>query len=152
MQITHCNCMHRASFLLPSFALNVLSTDGGWWQRVGGWSLALSKNALQPLYFLQFVALCPECAKPFGSLWRTSLGFCRGFSSMAFNNWLLLACFFFFWSILVHVATFISKRANTADKMKWWNRDWHKNTSQRTQNRGRLSPVTKTAAKKPRET
>jgi Na+-transporting methylmalonyl-CoA/oxaloacetate decarboxylase gamma subunit len=66
---------------------------------------------------------------------------------MAFNNWLLL--WFFFLSILVQAATFISKRVNTADnEMKWWNRDWHKNT---TQNRGRLSPVMKTAARKPRE-
>jgi hypothetical protein len=46
----------------------------------------------------------------------------------------------FFGSILVKAATFISKRANTANnEMKLWNRDWHKNTSQRTQNRGRLS-------------
>jgi len=46
-----------------------------------------------------------------------------------------------FLSILVQVATFISKRVNTVDETKWWNRDWHKNTSQPTQNRDRLSPV-----------
>jgi hypothetical protein len=101
----------RASNLFPAAVRLHLtywpSTDGGWWPRVGGWSMALSKNALQPLYFLQFVALCPECVKPFSSLTRTSLGFSWGFSrSMAFNNWLLLSCFFFkvFWCKLRHLS------------------------------------------------
>jgi len=32
-----------------------------------------------------------------------------------------------FLSILVQVATFISKRVNTTgNEMKWWNSDWHK--------------------------
>jgi hypothetical protein len=107
MQITHCNCVHRDSF--PSAVRLHLtywpSTDGEWWQRVGRWSLALSKNALQPLHFLQFDALCPKCVKPFGSLSRTSLSFCWGFSSMAFNNWLLLSCFLeVFWCKLRHLS------------------------------------------------
>lgn len=89
-------CIEPLSCSRP-FAPNVLTEY--WWRMIaksGRVELGVFQKCAATTIFPAVRCTLPRMCQPFGSSSRTSSGFCWGFScSMAFNNWLLLWCFFF---------------------------------------------------------